>query len=195
MSAAAWPWLAPEDDGAAAHLVAGLAIPDVTLPSTDGPAISLARLAGQWIVFLYPWTGRPGLPNPPHWDDIPGAHGSTPEAEGFRDLYAAVREIGFDVLGVSGQDTAHQQELAGRARLPFPLLSDAEGALRDALALPTFETGGVTYLKRLTLILRDGRIERALYPVHPPHTHAAVLLAALAPSPGATRRPLPTGER
>jgi hypothetical protein len=30
----------------------------------------------------------------------------------------------------------------------------------------------VVYLKRLTLILRDGRIERVFYPVHPPDTHA-----------------------
>jgi hypothetical protein len=42
----------------------------------------------------------------------------------------------------------------------------------------------VVYLKRLTLVLRDSLIERTLYPVHPPHTHARELLAALAPSPG-----------
>lgn len=174
-----WPWPAPDDDGAARHLVAGLALPDVTLPATDGRAIALARLSGCSVVFVYPWTGRLGLPNPPRWDDIAGAHGSTPEAEGFRDHYDAYRAAGFDVLGVSGQETADQQEFAARLRLPFPLLSDAAGTLRRALRLPTFETGGVTYLKRLTLVLRDGTIERAIYPVHPPHTHAADLLATL----------------
>jgi peroxiredoxin len=83
------------------------------------------------------------------------------------------------VLGLSGQTTADQQEFAARVGLPFPLLSDASGALREALRLPVFETGGVTYLKRLTLVLRDGRIERTIYPVHPPHTHAGDLLAVL----------------
>jgi hypothetical protein len=34
-------------------------------------------------------------------------------------------------------------------------------------------------LKRLTLVLRDGTIERSIYPVHPPHTHASDLLATL----------------
>lgn len=175
-----WPYPAPDDDGAASHLVAGLAAPDTPLPATIGEPVNLARLEGAWVIFIYPWTGRPGLPNPPNWDDIKGAHGSTPEAEGFRDHDNTFRAKGFDVLGVSGQTTADQQEFAGRIGLPFPLLSDAGGALRDALRLPTFETGGIVYLKRLTLVLRDGKIERAIYPVHPPHTHAADLLAALA---------------
>ncbi|WP_072397025.1 peroxiredoxin [Hyphomicrobium sp. CS1GBMeth3] len=175
----AWPWPAPEDDGGARHLVAGLATPDILLPATDCSTVSLARLPGRWIVFIYPWTGKPGLPNPPRWDDIGGAHGSTPEAEGFRDHRENFREQGIGVLGISGQATEDQQEFAERMRLPFPLLSDAEGALRRALNLPTFETGGVVYLRRLTLVLSDGRIERAIYPVHPPHTHARDLLREL----------------
>jgi peroxiredoxin len=154
-------------------------MPDEPLFATDGRRISPAGLAGNWVIFVYPWTGKPGLPNPPNWDDIAGAHGSTPEAEGFRDHYYTYRSMGFDVLGISGQAVAAQQEFAARVRLPFPLLSDAEGALRSALRLPTFETGDTTYLRRLTLVLRDGAIERAMYPVHPPHTHAGDLLATL----------------
>jgi len=185
----AWPYPAPDDDGAGGHLAAGLALPDVALPATDGSSRSLRRLAGGWVVFVYPWTGRPGHPNPPGWDDIEGAHGSTPEAEGFRDRYEAYRQMDFDVLGLSGQTTEDQREFAERTGLPFPLLSDAASALRNALRLPTFETGGVTYLKRLTLILRDGAIEHTIYPVHPPHTHAADVLASLSPSPSMGRGP------
>ncbi|HEX2840261.1 peroxiredoxin [Hyphomicrobium sp.] len=174
-----WPYPAPEDDGAAQHLAPGLTLPDISLPSTAGGALSLARLAGRWIVFIYPWTGRLGLSNPPNWDDIAGAHGSTPEAEGFRDSHEAYRAAGCEILGISGQATADQQEFAARVRLTFPLLSDADASLKTALNLPVFETGGVTYLKRLTLVLSNGTIERAVYPVHPPHTHAHDLLAAL----------------
>lgn len=174
-----WPYPAPKDDGAARHLTPGLKLPDIALPSTAGGTLSLARLDGRWIVFIYPWTGRPGLSNPPNWDDIAGAHGSTPEAEGFRDHYKTYRHMGVGVLGLSGQTTTDQQEFAIRVDLPFPLLSDADAALRIALNLPVFETGGVTYLKRLTLVLDSGRIERTVYPVHPPHTHAGDLLAKL----------------
>src|SRR5690606_38452146 len=86
MTAADWPYPAPADDGAADHLTLGLVVPDIELPSTDGGAVSLARLDKGAVVFIYPWTGRPGLPNPPGWDEIPGAHGSTPQALGFQDL-------------------------------------------------------------------------------------------------------------
>ena len=175
----AWPFPAPGDDGAAARLAAGLVLPDIPLAATAGGALSLARLSGRWIVFIYPWTGQPGLPNPPNWDDIPGAHGSTPEAQGFADLHEAYRAQGFGVLGLSGQATGEQQAFAARLALPFALLSDHAGELRDALSLPAFETGGVRYLKRLTLVVEDGRIARAIYPVHPPHTHARDLLASL----------------
>jgi peroxiredoxin len=57
--------------------------------------------------------------------------------------------------GLSTQASAYQREMAERLRLPFALLSDANFALQGALALPTFRTGGVTYLKRLTLALKE----------------------------------------
>lgn len=172
-----WPYLPPMDDDGARHLVPGTALPDLDLPAHDGTRVSLRRLTQTSVLFIYPWTGRDGLSNPPDWDHIAGAHGSTPEAAGFRDLYAAFQARGYAVFGLSGQDGAHHRELAERLALPFPLLSDAAGAFRDALALPTFETGGVRYLTRLTLLIADGAITRAIYPVRVPPTHAANLLA------------------
>lgn len=173
------PIPAPADDGAAAHLTAGTAMPDVALTATTGDAVSLAGIAGRAVVFVYPWTGRPGVANPPGWDDIPGAHGSTPEAEGFRDCHASFVAHRTCVFGLSAQATDWQQELAARLGLPFPLLSDDGYRLADALRLPSFETGGVRYLKRLTLVIDHGRLVRTVYPVHPPPTHAAQLLTEL----------------
>ena len=54
-----------------------------------------------------------------------------------------------------------------RLHLPFAVLSDAGGDFRRALELPTFEAAGMTLLKRLTFIARDGVIEAVLYPVFP----------------------------
>lgn len=180
MTSTAWPWPAPADDGAANHLICGLQVPQVSLPATLGSSFDLAAIAEPLILFVYPWTGRPGLPNPPGWDDIPGAHGSTPEAEGFRDAYPAYRRAGYALAGLSLQLPGEQLEFAGRTALPYPLLSDTDRTFSGPLCLPVFEIGGQTYLKRLTMIITRGRIERILYPVHPPHTHAAELLAQLA---------------
>lgn len=176
----AWPHPPPQEDDGAQHLVVGHQLPDIALPSTRGGSVSLARLAGRWIVFIYPWTGQPGRPNPPDWDDIPGAHGSTPETAGFRDHYARFRALGVEVFGVSTQDTAHQRELSSRLGVPFAILSDEGFRLQKALRLPTFAAGGTPYLKRLTLYGRDGRIGHVFYPVHPPETHAAEVLTWLA---------------
>jgi peroxiredoxin len=173
------------DDGGVRHLKRGLRMPDLDLPTTAGRSVNFAALAGLAVVYCYPWTGRPGLPNPPDWDDIPGAHGSTPEAEGFRDLYAGFRQIKAQIYGLSTQPTAYQSELAERLRLPFELASDERFALQRALVLPTFATGGVTYLKRLTLAVQDGRIERVYYPVALAAAHAREVCAWL----GMSRRP------
>jgi peroxiredoxin len=65
-------------------------------------------------VFCYTWTGRPGLASPPQWDEIPGAHGSTPQAQDFRNFYTAFADIGVGVFGLSTQSTDHQRELVER---------------------------------------------------------------------------------
>jgi peroxiredoxin len=174
---------APTDDGGAKHIIPGTRLPDVALTATHGAPVNLARFQERAIVFVYPFTGRPDQPNPPDWDSIPGAHGSTPEAEGFRDAYAAFQIKGYEVYGLSGQSSAEQQAFATRVGLPFQLLSDENFAFADALKLPRFKTGGKAYLKRLTLIVRDGVIYRCIYPVLAPETHATEIAAGLAPPP------------
>lgn len=165
-----------KDDGAARHLVPGLVLPDVALPSSRGGTVNLSARRGVSVVYIYPWTGRPGFADPPGWDDIPGAHGSTPETEGFRDYYLKFRAQRIEVFGVSGQSCEHHRELASRLAVPFALLSDERFQLREALDLPIFAAGGSPYLKRLTLLVRDGRISHAFYPVERPATHAREVL-------------------
>jgi peroxiredoxin len=171
----------PEDDGAADHLP-GTALPPVTLPSTAGDAVRLDRLQGRTVVFAYPRTGRPGEESPggtDNWNAIPGARGCTPQACSFRDEFGRFAELGVRVLGLSTQDTDYQQEAVARLGLPYALLSDAALELATELALPTFEVEGLTLLKRLTLFLRDGRIEDVIYPVFPPDRSAAAALERL----------------
>jgi peroxiredoxin len=162
--------------GAADSVTPGTVLPPISLPATDGTQVNLASRPGRSILAIYPWTGRPGEPNPPNWDDILGAHGSTPELEGFRDLHDRFVSNRTQVFGLSLQSTDYQQELVERLRLPFPLLSDAEGVLAGALGLPRFATGGESYLKRLTLAVRDGEVEWIFYPVPDPAGHASEVL-------------------
>ena len=163
---------APIDDGAARHLK-GARVPNCPLPTTDGTTIDLSSLPGRIVVYAYPRTGRPGVENPDGWDFIPGARGCTPQSCSFRDQFAELRSLGVDHLfGLSTQSTTYQKEAADRLHLPFVLLSDEHLRLTKALRLPTFETGGMTLLKRLTLVIAAGTIEHMFYPVFPPDRNA-----------------------
>lgn len=148
------------------HLV-GRSLPSVSLPSTTGDAVDLSRLAGNLVVFLYPYTGRPGVPDPEGWDDIPGAHGSTPQCLAYSELYAEYRTLNVKLFGVSQLSHTWQTEFARRSSLQVPLLSDESRRLTDALALEVFPAGARTFLKRQTLIVRDRVIINAHQPVDP----------------------------
>jgi HAD superfamily hydrolase (TIGR01509 family) len=161
----------PIDDGACRHLT-GMSLPSIALPSTVGRNVDLAQLPGRVVVYCYPRTGQPGAPVPAGWDEIPGARGCTPQTCAFRDHFAELRVLDTRVFGLSTQDTAYQREAATRLHLPFELLSDAALEFARRLQLPTFEFAGMTLVKRLTLIVNDGRIEKVFYPVFPPDKNA-----------------------
>lgn len=169
----------PKDDGAAKHL-AGMRLPPLALAATDGAKVDLSRLKGRTVVYAYPRTGVPGKPLPEGWDMIPGARGCTPQSCDFRDHFAELRKAGVDHLfGLSTQDRDYQREAALRLHLPFVILSDADFALTKALRLPTFEVACMTLLKRLTLVIDDGRITHVFYPVFPPDKSAQEVVSWL----------------
>ena len=166
----------PVNDGAAQHL-AGLPMPKVLLRSTSGEIVDLSDLrAPRTVIYCYPMTGVPGNPLPEGWDLIPGARGCTPQTCGFRDHHQELLTLHSEVFGMSTQTTAYQREMVTRLHVPFEVLSDERFELCNALQLPTFETSGMRLLKRLTLIVKDGRIEHVFYPVFPPNESAEEVL-------------------
>ena len=84
------------------------------------------------------------------------------------------------MLGLSAQSPEDQDEFAERVHLQFPVLSDPELKLAEALALPTFDVASMTLYKRVTILIRGGEIAKAFYPVFPPDRNAAEVLAWLA---------------
>ena len=169
----------PVDDGACDHLI-GLQLPSVPLMTTAGSAVDLTQLPGIIVVYCYPRTGHPDQELPDGWNLIPGARGCTPESRAFRDHYQELRQAGASqVFGLSTQTSSYQQEVVSRLHLPFALLSDAKLVFTQALHLPTFEVAGMILIKRLTLIIADGRVIKVFYPVFPPDQHAAEVLAWL----------------
>jgi peroxiredoxin Q/BCP len=110
--------------------------PDFTLPSHTGEPISLTDFRGSKavVLFFYPKDGTPVC---------------TKEACHFRDAYEEFVQAGAVVIGVSSDTVESHQAFAAGHRLPFVLLSDADGALRKAFGVPKtlgIFPGRVTYV-------------------------------------------------
>lgn len=165
----------PVDDGACKHLEGSL-MPSVTLLSTSGKQVNLSKMMGIIVVYIFPMIGRPDGPSMTGWNEIPGARGCTPQSCAFRDNHDVFQALGSKIYGLSAQTHDAQQEAVGRLHLPFELLCDDTLSFSEALMLPTFEYNGLKLIKRLTLIVKDGKICKLFYPVFPPNENAAQVL-------------------
>jgi putative methionine-R-sulfoxide reductase with GAF domain/peroxiredoxin len=157
----------------------GATLPALTMQSTAGP-VDLAGLADDLLVlFVYPHAT--GLPEPPvpGWEEIPGALGCTAQSWAFRDHHATLRDLGAALAGLSVQTPDEQREFAARVGLTYPLLSDPERRLSAQLGFPTFEAGGRTFYRRLTVIARRRRIVNVFYPITKPERNAAEVVTWL----------------
>jgi peroxiredoxin len=168
----------PVDDGAATHLE-GMRLPKGSLPATNGANVDLAAIPGRVVIYVYPMTGRPGVPLPDGWDGIPGARGCTPQSCSFRDHHSELKALNASVFGLSTQTTEYQREARDRLHLPFELLGDTGLRLKQLLRLPTFVVADVEMYKRLTIIVENGWIRKVFYPVFPPDQNANDVLAWL----------------
>lgn len=150
--------------GRNARLNEGQLAPDFALPDQDGQLHRLADFRGHWLVlYFYPR------------DDTPHC---TKEACGFRDEMAALAGQGIKVAGVSVDSTSSHAAFASKFALPFPLLSDRQGATARHYGT-LIDLGPLKFTRRQTfLISPEGRITRIWRRVSPAG-HARELLAAV----------------
>jgi len=110
--------------------------PNFTAESHNGQQFNLADYRGRQVVvlFFYPSDGSPVC---------------TAEVCAFRDSHADFAEAGALVVGVSGDSLDSHRAFAADHRLPFLLLSDPDGAMRNAFGVPKtlgILPGRVTYV-------------------------------------------------
>ena len=97
-------------------------VEDFMLADEEGSERSLSGLLadGPVVLFFYPAALSPGC---------------TMEACHFRDLAAELRAAGGQPVGVSGDAIERQAEFSARHSLGYPLLSDADGKVREAFGV------------------------------------------------------------
>ncbi|NCA86220.1 MAG: peroxiredoxin [Clostridia bacterium] len=115
----------------------GSSLPPFRLPDQDGKMIDSTQLVGErpLVLYFYPK------------DDTPGC---TAQACSFRDTYQDFLNAGAQVVGVSSDDSSSHKAFAEKHRLPFTLLSDTDGKLRQEMGVPSdllgLLPGRVTYV-------------------------------------------------
>jgi peroxiredoxin Q/BCP len=149
----------------------GAKVPDITLQDDNGQTVRLADLQGKpYILYFYPK------------DDTPGC---TKEACSFRDNYAAFKQAGVEVYGVSVDSVASHAKFRDKYHLPFRLLADPDHKLADTVGAWGEKTFmGKTYMGvlRTTFVVGpDGTIQR-VYPDVKPDEHAGEILRDIQPA-------------
>ncbi|WP_396133655.1 redoxin family protein [Chamaesiphon sp. OTE_75_metabat_556] len=86
--------------------------------------------------------------------------------------YQELNNLGSQVFGLSTQGNEYQLEAKIRLHLPFDLLSDCDLSFAKMLKLPILEIDNNHLIKRVTLIVKDGKIVKVFYPVFPPDRNA-----------------------
>jgi peroxiredoxin Q/BCP len=117
-------------------LAVGDPAPDFASEAHTGEQISLAKYHGQQVVVLYFYPR----------DNTPLC---TTQACSFRDGYEDFKQLGAVVIGVSADSLERHRKFVAKQRLPFLLLSDADGKLRKAFGVPKtwgIIPGRVTYV-------------------------------------------------
>ena len=142
--------------------------PPFTAATSGGGRLSLADFKGQNVIlYFYPK------------DDTPGC---TKEACAFRDEFAAFKQKGAVVLGVSVDSVKSHDKFVAKHKLPFTLLADEDKAIATAYGVWGEKVFmGRKYLgtHRVTFLIGgDGRI-RNVWPEVKPSDHAKEVLAAL----------------
>jgi peroxiredoxin Q/BCP len=147
-----------------AAVLVGDPAPDFELPSSTGETVRLTDFRGksEVVLFFYPKANSPAC---------------TMEACAFRDSYETFREAGAEVIGISSDAVDSHRRFADRFRLPFVLLSDADGAVRARYGVP--RTLGVFPGRVSYLIDRDGIVRHIFSSQFRPMRHVAEALEVL----------------
>ncbi|MDH6629693.1 peroxiredoxin Q/BCP [Streptomyces sp. LBL] len=120
----------------------GVTVEDFELPDETGTPRSLTGLLadGPVVLFFYPAALTAGC---------------TAEACHFRDLAAEFAAVGARPVGISGDPVERQQEFAGQHSLGMPLLSDADGTVRERFGVKRGFSLAPT--KRATFVIAEDR--------------------------------------
>jgi peroxiredoxin len=99
-------------------LKVGEVAPAFSERTSDGRVVTLPALLGKPVILYF----------------FPKAftHGCTVETKGFRDNYEDLRELGFEVIGISTDSPEEQCRFAQQLGVAYPMIGDRQGHVARA---------------------------------------------------------------
>ncbi len=160
--------------GLADRLV-GQPIPPVNLDCYQGRPVDLETYASGFSLVLYLYPGSTSSS-----EDGPDAQVTdVSQHRAFRERLADFIACEYRVIGISSQSEHEQAQavMTHDVKCPHRLLSDPELRLASAFDLPTFNLDGARRYQRVVLVVNQGRISKAFFPVSSGARSAAQVLA------------------
>ncbi|WP_198246396.1 peroxiredoxin [methane-oxidizing endosymbiont of Gigantopelta aegis] len=138
--------------------------PYFKLTGSDTKVHTPDHYKGHWLIlFFYPKDNTPGC---------------TAEACHLRDSYDEIRKLNGIVLGINTDSVSSHQSFIQKRQLPFPLLSDPDGAVSRQYGC-LFKLGPIRFCKRHSFIIApDGKLAKIYRHVNPSH-HAEEIIQFL----------------
>lgn len=134
------------------QLKEGEMAPAFTAINQEGKSITLSELKGKKVIlYFYPKDNTPGC---------------TAEACNLRDNYSELKNMGFEVIGVSADSEKSHQNFISKYDLPFNLISDKEKEVLKAYgAWGKKKMYGKEYegiIRKTFIIDETGKIEKII---------------------------------
>lgn len=134
------------------NLKEGDKAPDFSFVNSEGKNISLKGFKGKKVIlYFYPK------------DDTPGC---TKESCNLRDNYSSLKRKGYEVIGVSKDDSTSHGRFIKKFKLPFTLIPDTEKEIikcYDVWGKKTFMGRTFEGIVRTTFVIDEkGKIEKII---------------------------------
>lgn len=133
-------------------LKVGDKVPMFSAKDQDGNTISLSDYSGKkLVVFFYPKASTPGC---------------TAQACNLRDNFMALKDQGFELLGVSADSQKRQSNFSNKYQFPFPLLADEDHTILNIFGVwgpKQFMGRKYDGIHRITFVLdENGRVSKVI---------------------------------
>jgi len=158
-------------------LAIGSAMPDISLPNQNGQTVSISSFKSEEggpfgfgakegkpvVLFLFAGSASPSC---------------TKQAQAFRDRYAEFQLQGAEVIGISKDSVEFQKDWKEKEALPFNLLTDKDGSVRESLGIPK-DLFGLLEGRQTYVVGTDGKVKMIFNDQFGPEKHIDAALAAL----------------